>query len=459
MALRRFISLLFCTLVIFAANSAQCLTSKLDINSKNNLEKEYIHNWETGTKPPLSTLKMVCNNLKELKSGDFVYITVQDKENLYELAGVDFEKEGSVYKVERTGEKFAFKHPASTGFLFFNSPSYYIGVRKDSDVLDMFHNNEGCETSFTLIYHEKLNGFVMKNCCDNKCLTVCDRFFGRGPCFRHDKCAAVRIYKIPAYSYERKAAAKKTKPVTAKKEEAVAKKKTKDDAISAAKSAGRGNSASLSTKDDAASTGNKEAADVRPTSPTVKINKKVIVHRKLPRKKAHKKQFVTVDTSVIVSLSTTVCSAASTAATATTNSSSTTSSCVSELTTSSTAPGASTRVQTSITTLFVTSTLCASKPPATSVVKSTIALTSSHHVTHSNSIDVTSTAFVTSVVEQVKSSTKCVTLLLHKSKTHHATVTSVLTVKKKQATEKRSSHADITSTVTCVTTEYVDTFV
>jgi hypothetical protein len=243
-------------------------------------KEKYLHSWDSGKKPPLSTLKMVCKDLSDLKTGDYVYITVQGKDEVYELAGTEFGHEGSVYKVERNKDTFSFKHPATSGFLFFTNPSYYIGVKKDSDLLEMFHNTEGQETAFNLQFHEKLNGFVMKNLTDGKCMSVGDKLFGHTPTFRKDQCAAVRFYKIPAYSLQ-KTNTPQVKPTdkTTKEEQLKKIKEEKEAVINAAKSVGRGQSTAL------APTVAQEKAAASAAPREVKLIKKVILH-----KKAHKQQ-------------------------------------------------------------------------------------------------------------------------------------------------------------------------
>lgn len=250
-------------------------------------DEKYLHSWENGKRPPLSTLKMVCKDLSDLKTGDFVFITVQGKEEVYELAGTDFGKEGSVYKVERTGDTFAFKHPSTSGFLFFNSPSYYVGVKKDSDSLDMFQAYDSTETSFKLCYHEKLNGFVMKNATNDKCLTVCEKLFGHSPCFRKDQCAAVRIYKIPAYCLQRQKTLESKANNKGTKKEQLEKIKQKEALVNTAKASGRGQSTATAGQIPG------QVASDQPTGPPgkfvpvreVRVHKKIIVHRKLPRDK------------------------------------------------------------------------------------------------------------------------------------------------------------------------------
>ena len=251
-------------------------------------DEKYLHSWENGKRPPLSTLKMVCKDLSDLKTGDFVFITVQGKEEVYELAGTDFGKEGSVYKVERNGDTFAFKHPSTTGFLFFNSLSYYVGVKKDSDVLDMFQTFDSNETSFKLCYHQKLNGFVMKNSSNDKCLTVCEKLFGHSPCFRKDQCAAIRIYKIQAYCLQRQ------KPIESKsnnkstKKEQLEKIKEKEALVNTAKASGRGQSTATAAQTPLTSVAldsyQKISGKFIPVR-EVRVNKIIIVHRRLPREK------------------------------------------------------------------------------------------------------------------------------------------------------------------------------
>ena len=450
-------------------------------------DEKYLHSWENGKRPPLSTLKMVCKDLSDLKTGDYVFITVQGKEEVYELAGTDFGKEGSVYKVERIGDTFAFKHPSTSGFLFFNSPSYYVGVKRDSDALDMFQSYDNNETSFKLCYHEKLNGFVLKTVSNDKCLTVCEKLFGHSPCFRKDQCAAVRIYKIPAYCLQRQKTLESKANNKGTKKEQLEKIKQKEALVNTAKASGRGQStATAGQMPNQVATEQSQGVDSSKFIPVreVRVNKKIIVHRKLPRDKQQPVQAEGVPTTATKSCTVSIVPVKSSTTTPVSTSCTFTAQpctcsakpCTCSVTKTTSAPPCTT--STSTVKLFITP-----KPLVqfvTSIIKSTV--TSTRYSTQVIPTYVTHVVTSTSKIRTTITEKVCVTSTKTKSLTvtavSEATATSSMTVTTSTSpiiTEMMlggevmpipetmisfvSESSTLYPTVTCYTTETIDTYV
>ena len=417
-------------------------------------KEKYLHSWDSGKKPPLSTLKMVCKDLSDLKTGDYVYITVQGKDEVYELAGTEFGHEGSVYKVERSKDVFSFKHPATSGFLFFTNPSYYIGVKKDSDLLEMFHNTEGQETAFNLLFHEKLNGFVMKNLTDGKCMSVGDKMFGHTPTFKKDQCAAVRFYKIPAYSLQ-KTNLPRVKPTdkTTKEEQLRKIKEEKEAVINTAKSLGRGQSTALApsvAEQKAAST----VATTSPPPREVKLIKKVIVH-----KKPHKEPLPAADSTCTVTASpaTTivpVCKCMKADCTCGCQASSTQAKKIvsSTISTTCTATETAKKSSTCLTSTAVVVVVSPSKF-TTSTVSNTVNCTSTHNATKTTSFSLF--GFLTSTIVTVKPSTVIVfsTKTISMTKTINMTKTATTTnaITKTSIFTSNSTQTSVLTSVVSVT--------
>lgn len=168
-------------------------------------DEPYVRNWQSNNSPPLESLEPVNSRLTNLKSGDYVLIRVQGKNTIHELCGVTLAKEheGSIYRVYKHRDgTYSFRFPQSSSFFgFFNTPSYFVG-KGTSNNLEMTYDPAAPCARFMLTYHEKLNGFVLSESSGPRCLSINQWTFGKFACFDLKKCAAVRIFRVPAYIFD-----------------------------------------------------------------------------------------------------------------------------------------------------------------------------------------------------------------------------------------------------------------